>query len=137
MLINWILIPPFGGSSPPAPARQFGLYRVTCECRSKPRGTAAWAPLIKAAYPDPTAPCAELVPAIVGRIRSTLLWRRGLLPAKPSGRIPSPCLDSAERCSSCGRPLIFKGFQHVSMPHPAHQLSARRRDRRRSRSPPP
>jgi hypothetical protein len=33
-------------------------------------------------------------------------WRRHLLPAKPSTRIPSLCRDIAERCSSCGALLV-------------------------------
>src|SRR5947209_17829293 len=41
-------------------------------------------------------------------------WRRGLLPAKPSSRIPLPCRDIVERCNSRGCPPIFEGFKHVA-----------------------
>src|SRR5262249_58237103 len=43
--IGWILMPPFGGSSPPAPARHSGLYQLICEARSKRRGIAALRPI--------------------------------------------------------------------------------------------
>src|SRR2546429_3578953 len=41
-------------------------------------------------------------------------WRRGLLPVKPSSRIPLPCRDIVERCNSRGCPPIFEGFKHVA-----------------------